>query len=423
MHLLTVIRLATASVLNRKVTAVLTILAIAVSVMLFVGVERIRQAARESFERTISGADLIVGARSSPVNLVLYSVFHIGDATNNITWETYQDLASREEVAWTIPVSLGDSHRGFRVVGTNGDYFRHYKFADDRALTFAEGEPFDDLFDVVLGSEVARALNYKLGDSIVVSHGLGEVSFTDHKDKPFRVSGILAPTGTPVDRSVHVSLEAIEAIHVGWESGAMTPMARLATADRVRAMDLEPTSITAMIIGLKSRPAVLRIQRDINTYPEEPLLAVIPGVALSQLWDVVGIIEQALAAISACVVAVGLIVVLVSILTALNERRREMAILRSVGARPSDVFLLLVAEAGMLALLGAVVGVATLYGGLALLQGVIQQETGITLVGLRPGGFDIAVVAAIASAAALLASLPAWRAYRNSLADGLSIRV
>ncbi|MEZ5938673.1 MAG: FtsX-like permease family protein [Hyphomonadaceae bacterium] len=423
MHLLTVTRLAAASILNRKATALLTILAIAVSVMLFVGVERVRQAARESFERTISGADLIVGARSGPVNLVLYSIFHIGDATNNITWETYKDLASREQVAWTIPISLGDSHRGYRVVGTNTDYFRHYKYADDRGLTFAEGKPFDDLFDVVLGSEVARALHYKIGDSIVVSHGLGDVSFMDHKDKPFRISGILAPTGTPVDRSLHVSLEAIEAIHVGWESGAMTPLARLATADRVRAMDLEPTTVTAMIIGLKSRPAVLRMQRDINTYPEEPLLAVIPGVALSQLWEVVGVIEQALAAISACVVAVGLIVVLVSILTALNERRREMAILRSVGARPSDIFLLLVAEAGLLALCGAFVGVMALYGGLTLLKVPIQQQTGITLVDLWPGSFDLVVVFGVALAASVLASLPAWRAYRNSLADGLSIRI
>jgi putative ABC transport system permease protein len=422
MRVLTIIRLAIASILNRKASALLTILAVAVSVTLFVGVERIRQGARDSFERTISGADLIVGARSSPVNLILYSVFHIGDATNNITWETYSELAAQKDVAWTIPISLGDSHRGFRIVGTTAEYFRHYKFADDRALSFSEGKPFADLFDVVLGSEVARALDYQLGDQIVVSHGLGEVSFTDHEDKPFRISGILAPTGTPVDRSLHVSLEAIEAIHVGWESGAMTPMARLATPDRVRALDLEPTSITAVIVGLKSRPAVLRLQRNINTYTEEPLQAVIPGVALSQLWEVVGIVEQTLAVISACVVVVGLIVVLVSIMTALNERRREMAILRSVGARPGDVFFLLVAEAALLAMTGALAGLALLYGGLAILQPVIQRETGITILGLQPGSFDLAVVIVVTLAAALLACLPAWRAYRNSLADGLSIR-
>jgi putative ABC transport system permease protein len=422
MHLLAVSRLAVRSILNRKVTALLTILAVAVSVMLFVGVEKVRQGARDSFERTIAGADLIVGARSGPVNLVLYSVFHIGDATNNITWKTYQDLAGRPEVAWTIPISLGDGHRGFRVVGTDRNFIEHYKYGDDRSLALAGGKWLDDLFDVVIGSEVAKALNYKLGDQIIVSHGLGEVSFSEHDDKPFKVAGILAPTGTPVDRSVHVSLAAIEAIHVGWESGTKTPLARIATADRVRGMNLEPDSITAMIIGLKSRPSVLRMQRDINTYDEEPLLAVIPGIALTQLWEVVGVVERTLAGISACVVAVGLVVILVSILTALNERRREMAILRSVGARPADVFFLLVAEAGLLALIGSLLGLGLLYGGLALLEPAIRDAAGVTLTGVRPGGFDAIVLFSVTAAAALLASFPAWRAYRNSLADGLSIR-
>jgi putative ABC transport system permease protein len=423
MHLGAILRLAAKSLLNRKATAILTVLAVAVSVLLYVGVERVRQAARESFERTISGADLIVGARSGPVNLVLYSIFHIGDATNNITWETYKDLSAREDVAWTIPISLGDSHRGFRVVGTNGDYFAHYRYGEDRNLEFADGEPFADLFDVVLGADVAKSLTYKLGDAIIVSHGMGDVSFTDHADKPFRVAGILKPTGTPVDRSVHVSLEAIEAIHAGWESGAQTPMSRMFTAERVRKMNLEPKSITAMIIGLKSRPAALRMQRTINTYPEEPLLAVLPGVALSQLWQVVGVIETTLAGISACVVAVGLVVILVSILSALNERRREMAILRSVGAGPGDVFLLLVLEAMLLALVGAVLGLALLYGGLYLLEPWIRAEAGISLGAVRPDLFDAAVVGVILLAAGLLAAFPAWRAYRNSLADGLSIKV
>jgi putative ABC transport system permease protein len=423
MHVGAILRLAAKSLLNRKATAILTLLAVAVSVFLYVGVERIRQGARESFERTISGADLIVGARSGPVNLVLYSIFHIGDAANNITWETYEDIAAGEDVAWTIPISLGDSHRGFRVVGTNQDYFAHYKYGEDRALEFAAGQPFGELFDVVLGHDVARSLDYKLGDPIVVSHGLGEVSFTDHADKPFRVTGILKPTGTPVDRSVHVSLEAIEAIHLGWESGAQTPMSRMFTAERVRGMNLKPKTVTAMIIGLESRPAVLRMQRAINTYAEEPLLAVIPGVALNQLWQVVGVVERTLAGISACVVAVGLVVILVSILSALNERRREMAILRSVGAGPGDVFLLLILEAVLLALVGALMGLALLYGGLYLLEPWIRTEAGVTLSNIRPDLFDAAVVGVIVVAAAALAAFPALRAYRNSLADGLSIRV
>ncbi len=206
--------LAFRSLLNRRGTALLTILAIAMSVTLLLGVEKIRRDAKASFANTISGTDLIVGARSGSVQLLLYSVFRIGNATNNISWKSYRDLASESAIAWTIPLSLGDSHRGFRVLGTNLDYFEHYRYRSGRALVFSEGVPFDDLYDAVLGADVAKELGYALGQAITIAHGTGDVSFAMHDDKPFRVSGILEKTGTPVDRTVHVSLEGIEAIHV-----------------------------------------------------------------------------------------------------------------------------------------------------------------------------------------------------------------
>ncbi len=423
MQLATTLSLAVRSGLNRKATALLTMLAVAVSVMLFTGVETIRQGARQAFERTISGADLIVGAPSGPVNLVLYSVFHIGDATANISWEAFETIAAREDVAWSIPISLGDSHKGYRVIGTTPAFLDHYQYGERQPLALATGKTFEDMFDVVLGAEVARTLGYSIGAEIELSHGVAEVSFSNHDDKHFTVSGILEPTGTPVDRSLLVSLSAIEAIHLGWESGTKTPLARMMTADRVRGLTLEPDSITAAIIGLKSRSTVLRVQRDLNTSSAEPLLAVMPGVALSQLWEIVGNVETALAVISAAVVAVGLVVILVAILTSLNERRREIAILRSVGARPADVFLLLMGEAAFLAGAGAIAGLAILYAGLALLAPVVLRETGVNLAGLAPGLFDAAVVASVTALAALLAMVPAWRAYRNALADGLSVRV
>ena len=209
---MTILPLALRSLWNRRGTALLTIFSIAVSVSLLLGVQKMRVAARDSFANTVSGVHLIVGARSGPLNLLLYSIFRVGDATANVSWASYQKIARHPDVDWTIPISLGDSHRGFRVVGTNADYFAHYQYGGDRTLRFAQGKPFADLFDVVLGAEVARQLGYKLGDEIIVAHGLGRVSFSQHKDKPFRVAGILAASGTPVDRSLHVSLEAISAI-------------------------------------------------------------------------------------------------------------------------------------------------------------------------------------------------------------------
>ncbi len=419
----TTINLALRSLWARKMTALLTIISIAAAIFLFVAVENLRQGARTSFEQTLSDTDVIVGARSSPIALVLYSVFQIGDPTNNVTWESYKEISTRADVAWAVPISLGDTHKGYRVIGTTADYFKHYKYADKQNLAFARGEEFNDLFDVVLGAQTARELGYELGQSLTLSHGLGKASFVHHDDKPFKVTGILAPTGTPVDRSVIVSLGAIEAIHMGWQNGMPTPMSRLATPERLRQMVLEPKSVTAIFIGASARVKTLGLQRDLNSYEAEPLQAVIPGVALSQLWNVVSIAERALAIVSAFVIAVGLIGILTSILTSLNERRREMAILRSLGARGRHIFTLLVSEAALLALIGGLLGLTLLYSFLWIARPFLEVRFNMGALQSLPGAFDFAVVLGVTFIAAMLGVIPAIIALKRSLSDGLSVRV
>lgn len=418
-----ILTLAIKSLINRRLTALLTVLAIALSVTLFIGVDKIRNGARAGFDRTISGTDLIIGARGGSINLLLYSVFRIGNATNNVTWETYEVWSRDKNVEWAIPLSLGDSHRGFRVMGTVPAFFEHYRYGDKTQLAFEKGHVFDDVFDAVLGADVARDLGYELDQNISVAHGIGATSFVKHDDKPFKIVGVLKRTGTPVDRTIHVSLKGIEAIHIGWEGGSQSPLSRMVTADQIRNMPLKPKTITAFMVGLKSRIAVLRLQRDINTYAEEPLLAIIPGVALSQLWSVVGIAETALAAIAGFVVFTGLLGMLTTILTSLNKRRREMAILRSVGAQPWHIFVLLLSEGALLALIGSLLGVAFVYGTMAVAAPLIEAQSGIFLGSFAPGLYDLAVITVIVSASVLLGCIPAFRAYRNSLADGLTIRV
>ena len=415
--------LALRSIWNRRVTALLTITAIAISVALLLGVQKMRTSAKESFANTVSGVDLIVGARSGPLNLLLYSVFRVGDATANVSWESYQKIAKHPDVAWTIPISLGDSHRGFRVLGTTGDYFKHYRYAGERELTFASGKPFADLYDTVLGADVAAQLGYKLGDPVVIAHGLGNVSFAEHKDKPFRVVGILARTGTPVDRTVHVSLEAITAIHIDWQSGMQAMPGQRVDAEQARAMELTPTSITAFMVGMRSKVMTFTMQRAVNEYRMEPLLAIIPGVALSQLWQLVGVADTALMVIAGFVVLAGLLGMLTAILTSLNERRREMAILRSVGARARHVFTLLVAEAGLLATAGVAAGVAVAYLAMWAAAPLLSNRYGIFVQITGLSRYDLAILAGIVCAALLMGLLPAWRAYRNTLSDGLTIRV
>ncbi|MFA7305623.1 MAG: ABC transporter permease [Hyphomicrobium sp.] len=416
-----IMRLALQSLLNRWVTALLTVLAIALSVMLLLGVEKVRTGARQSFADTISGTDLIVGARSGSLNLLLYSVFRIGNATNNVTWKSYEDIAKLPEVSWIVPLSLGDSHHGFRVLGTNTDYFTHYKFRRGQSMTFAGGGPFKDLFDAVIGADVADTLHYKVGDKIVIAHGVGNISFVEHADKPFRVAGILAKTGTPIDRTVHISLEAIEAIHIDWQNGAPVP-GESVSPDDVRKMDLTPRAITAAMVGLNSKLATFKIQRAINNYGEEPLSAIMPGVALQELWGLIGTAETALSAVSAMVVVTALLGMMTMILTTLNERRREMAILRSVGATPTTVLGLLAAEGGLLTLAGVALGAIGLYVGLYFARPYIDHAYGLSLAIDPPRTDEWVKLGLIVVAGFVAGLLPALRAYRLSLADGMMVR-
>lgn len=418
------LRLALASLGNRRFTAWLTVFAIALSVCLLLAVERVRTEARASFANTISGTDLIVGARSGSVNLLLYSVFRIGNATNNIRWESFEQFAQHRQVKWAIPISLGDSHRGYRVMGTNPAYFEHYRYARSQQLQLSSGRAFaDDPFEVVLGAEVAQALNYQLDQELVLAHGVATISLVKHDDKPFKVVGILKRTGTPVDRTLHISLAGMEALHVDWQNGMPARGAAKVSAEQARAMDLQPKQITAFLLGLNSKIATFSLQREINEFRGEPLLAILPGVALQELWSLMGTAEKALFVVSLFVVLTGLIGMLTAILTSLNERRREMAILRSVGARPWHIASLLIVEAFALALAGVLLGLLLLYLGIAGAQGYVQANYGLYLPLNLPSRYEWTLLGAILSAALLMGCVPAWRAYRQSLADGLSIRL
>ncbi|MBM3506913.1 MAG: ABC transporter permease [Alphaproteobacteria bacterium] len=416
-----IFRLALRSLANRWATATLTALAIAVSVTLFLGVEKVRNGARASFANTISGTDLIVGARSGPVNLLLYSVFRIGNATNNIWWTTVQDIAARPEIEWLVPLSLGDSHFGFRIVGTTPAYFEYYRYRRDRALEFRDGAPFADLFEAVVGADVAAAFGYDVGDRIVIAHGLGNTSFALHDDRPFTIAGILRKTGTPVDRSVHVGLEAITAIHVDWQAGARIP-GLTTPAERLRQMDLTPKDVTAVLIGLKSRLTAFRVQRAINEFAAEPLTAVLPGVALQELWGLIGTAESALAIVSALTVVTALLGMAAMLLATLGERRREMAILRSVGAGPRTILGLLTAEALILTSAGALVGIVLLYIGLAAARPWVDSRFGLYIPLEPPHPREMLALIGVIGAGVVAAMLPAVRAYRLSLADGMMVR-
>jgi len=407
---------------NRRFTLALTVFSIALSTFLLLGVERIRTELRENFASSVSGTDLIVGARTGSTQLLLYSVFRIGAATNNISWKSVQALQAHPGVDWVVPLSLGDSHRGFAVLATSPEYFTRFRYGDRQSLALREGKPFSELFDAVVGAEVADKLGYHVGQKITLAHGSGELNVAEHADKPFTVVGVLARTGTPVDRTVHIGLAAMEAIHLEWVGGAPMPGVKI-PAEQVRKFDLTPKNVTAALVGLKNRAAVFGVQRWISTYTGEPLMAILPGVALDELWSVIGIGENALLLMSALVALVSLAGLVSVVMAGLNERRRELAVLRAVGAGLRHVLALLALEGALVTVLGVLLGVTMAVLGIALLSPWLQAQFGLTLSLSEPTLNEWLLTASLLVAGWLASLLPGIRAYRLSLADGLSPRI
>lgn len=418
---------------NRRSTLAWVVVSLALATALLWTLERLRHDIRHSFSQSVSGVDLIVGARSSPVQLMLFSVFHIGSVPQSMSMDSVQQLSQHRSVSWVVPLSLGDSHRGFPVLGTTPAYFQHFAYGDKQPLALQQGAVFagnlDGLYEAVIGAEVAHKMGYGLGQRITLGHGMHdhdhdhEVEEADeHADKPFKVVGILAPTGTPVDRTVHVSLQALQALHLDWVAGTPMPGGQI-PADQARKFNLEPEEVTAALVGLKSRAAVFNVQRFVNQYEAEALMGVMPGVALGELWSVLGVGENALLAVSALVALVSVVSLMAVVLAGLNERRRELAVLRAVGAGPRHVLGLLTLEGVWVTCAGVVLGVLLAQAGMALATPWLQQSLGIRLQMAVPLPTQLALAGAVLLAG-LLASLgPAWRAYRLSLADGLSPRV
>lgn len=415
--------LAARSAFSRRGTLSLVVVSIALATLLLLTFERLRTDLRESFAQSVSGTDLIVGARTGPVQLMLYAVFRLGGATNNIRMDSVKAIAAHRAVAWVVPMSLGDSHRGRPVLGTTPTYFERFRYGDQQDLVLAEGRAFsgtlDGLYEAVIGAEVAEGLAYRLGQKITLTHGSGAIPGAEHRDKPFTIVGVLAPTGTPVDRTVHVSLQALEAIHLDWQGGAPMPGGGI-PADVARKFDLEPKQVTAALVGLKSRAAVFVVQRFVAGYENEALMAVLPGVALDELWALVGVGERALLGMSVMVAVVSLAGLVAVVLAGLNERRRELAVLRAVGAAPRHVLLLLVGEGALVTVLGTAIGAALSLAMIALAGPWIQTRFGVTMHLSLPTNGQWTLLGAIILAGTLASLVPALRAYRLSLADGLT---
>lgn len=406
-------KLALQSLLDRKGSVVLSLMAMTVSIFVLLGVEHIRHQTKENFSNTISGVDLIVGARTSSLNLLLYSVFRMGSPTNNIRWQTFEHIANNKHVKWTIPISLGDSHKGYRVLGTTTDYFQYFSYGKQYRLVIANGRAFDQVFDVVLGSEVAKKLGYKLGDKITLAHGIAATSFGLHDNRPFTVVGILASTGTPVDQTLHVSLQGIEALHIDWQQGVKTSNNTF-TQSELEQADLQPKSITAFMLGLKSKMTTFHVQRTINEYAQEPVVAILPGLVLSEFWQMMSILENTLLLVSALVFLAACLGVSAMLLASIRERHREIQLLRVIGAPTYFLFLLIEVEALLITLLSFFLGAGLLTACLVFLHDYLISQFGLNIEINLLTKNSMYLIAAMFSVSIIAALIPSFSGYRQA---------
>ena len=286
------LKLALASLRSRALTTTLTVCSIALSIALLTAVDALRAGTKAGFAGTVSHTDLVVGARGGELPLLLATIFHVGTASNNISWQSYEHFAHHPAVAWTIPISMGDSFHGFRVIATDDNLYAHYRYRGDHGLSFSTGHSPRGIFEATLGATVARQLHLGPGEKLTLSHGIEERSILKHEATPFTVTGVLAQTGTPIDRAVFITLLGEEAMHFGWEGG--TPPAIGEAAPKLDVSQLHVDQITSFLLGARSRISTLYLQREISTYKPEPLTAIIPAYTLQELWVLLDYADEAL---------------------------------------------------------------------------------------------------------------------------------
>lgn len=394
------LKLALKSLHYRRKSVVLTLFAITISLFLLFAVEHTRHAAKASFTRTISGTDLIVGPRTGPINLLLYSVFKIGVPANTISMTSFDVLAANKQVKWAVPIALGDSHHGFPVVGTTADLFTYFQYGQKQPLKFRAGQPFTLDTDAVIGAEVATHHNYAIGDTLHLHHGVGHVSFHEHDDISFTVAGILAPTGTPIDQTVHVTLAGLTLAH---------------DKDKRIAGSQESNNISAIYIGLQSKIGTLLMQRAVNQYQAEPLMSIIPGVVLNELWQLVGFVETLLLGIAWLIVLSTCIGLATMLLASMRERTQELAVLRSVGAPPSVIFWLIQAEALVITLVATLLSLTLLFVSLQVTNTWVAETFGIFIDSNIFTIHTLWIALGAISATFLTACVPAISAYKQAL--------
>jgi putative ABC transport system permease protein len=390
----------------RRLSTALNVLLLALGVATITLLLLATSQLEERMQRDARGIDLVVGAKGSPMQIILSSIYHLDVPTGNISWKQAQEIARHRAVKKTIPLALGDNHRGFRIVGTNHDYVAHY------GARLAQGELWQAPLDAVLGSEVAAATGLAVGATFVGAHGLGgRAGEHMHEDKPYRVVGVLAPSGTVVDRIVLTDVASLWAVHA--DQHDIKDVARIAEL-----LPDDEKELTALLVQYATPLAAAMLPRYINQNSD--MQAASPAYETARLFTIIGVGVDVLRGFALVLVFAAGLSVFIALYNALNERRYDLAVMRTLGASPARLMLLMLFEGLLLALVGAVLGIVLGHALTELLGFALAQAKQVTVTGWAWVNAELWLVVMALAVGAAAALLPAWRAYRTDVAATLA---
>ena len=440
---------------QRALATWLTGTSVALGVALAVAILLIKQGVQQRFEQGTLGYEMVVGAKGSPLQLVLNTVYNLDISPGNISWRLFEQLRDDKRVKLAVPFSVGDNYHGFRIVGTTDSFFKEFEFEPGRKPELAEGrifnfseaalrsafqeaeqrakerearergeevkpaaepqpEPRQRPFEAVIGSTVASETGLKIGQTFIAAHGVQRsAEAKEHTENPWTVVGVLAPTHTACDRGIYINLDSFYHIE-GHEIRGPTAPAKVEEKDN----DPDPGQVSSVVLKLRSPIHAFPLYREIND--RQDAMAAFPAAEIRKLFDIVGNIDRLLLAQAILILIVAGVAIAVSIYNSMSERRREIAILRALGARRTTIFSIVLLEAVTICLIGSAAGLVGGHLVVAASNGFLYKASGFVIPAFHIQALECYILAVAVVLGAFSGLGPALGAYRTDVARNLA---
>ncbi len=398
---------------QRSLSSLLTMFSIMLGVALVIAIIILRQESEEAFNQTATGYELIVGPKGSSLQLTLNTVYQIGVPIQNMPLNVYELLKNDRRVKLAIPYVLGDNFKDFRLIGTVPEIFTEFEYKKGIRYRIEQGKIFENDFEAVIGSETSQRTGLKTGDTFTGSHGVDSYEGAEaHDEFNFKVTGILEKTFTPADRVIFVTMNSVWKIHDHEEDNQKDSAA----------LSKNENTITSILLKLKNPVYFDLIRRQINDNKYEGInaQAVMPVFEIKQLFDIIGNINSILLVIAYLVIFVAAISILVSLYNSMNERKRDIAIMRSLGATKFTILKIIVLEGALLSLSGSAAGILLGHIAVFFMKNKISDLAGIQISGTTFNIFELYILAGTLLLGIFVSTIPALKAYKTDVAKNLN---